>query len=35
VRFGGRRLGQDTDAVLARLGFDTEEIAALRKAGVV
>jgi crotonobetainyl-CoA:carnitine CoA-transferase CaiB-like acyl-CoA transferase len=35
VRFGGRRLGQDTDAVLARLGFGTEEIAALRKAGVV
>ena len=37
VRFGGRRLGQDTDAVLARAARATppEEIAALRKAGVV
>jgi crotonobetainyl-CoA:carnitine CoA-transferase CaiB-like acyl-CoA transferase len=36
VRFGGRRLGQDTDAVLAqRLGYSAEEIAALRKRGVV
>jgi crotonobetainyl-CoA:carnitine CoA-transferase CaiB-like acyl-CoA transferase len=36
VRFGGRRLGQDTDAVLAeRLGYSAEEIAQLRKAGVV
>jgi crotonobetainyl-CoA:carnitine CoA-transferase CaiB-like acyl-CoA transferase len=35
VRFGGRRLGQDTEAVLARLGFGTVEIAALRTAGVV
>ena len=36
IRFGGRRLGQDTDAVLGeRLGHTAEEIAALRKAGVV
>jgi len=36
VRFGGRRLGQDTDAVLGeRLGYSPEEIAELRKAGVV
>ncbi len=36
VRFGGRRLGQDTDAVLAeRLGYSADEIAALRAAGVV
>jgi crotonobetainyl-CoA:carnitine CoA-transferase CaiB-like acyl-CoA transferase len=36
IRFGGRRLGQDTDAVLGgRLGYSTEEIAELRKGGVV
>jgi crotonobetainyl-CoA:carnitine CoA-transferase CaiB-like acyl-CoA transferase len=36
VRFGGRRLGQDTEQVLAdRLGFTAEEIARLREAGVV
>ena len=35
VRFAGRRLGQDTDAVLARLGRSPEEIAALRQEGVV
>ena len=36
IRFAGRRLGQDTDAVLAeRLGYTEPEIAALRKAGVV
>jgi crotonobetainyl-CoA:carnitine CoA-transferase CaiB-like acyl-CoA transferase len=36
VRFGGRRLGQDTDAVLGeRLGYSPEEIAELRKEGVV
>ena len=36
VRFGGRRLGQDTDEVLAgRLGYTAEQIAALREAGVV
>jgi crotonobetainyl-CoA:carnitine CoA-transferase CaiB-like acyl-CoA transferase len=36
IRFAGRRLGQDTDAVLAgRLGYSASEIAALRKAGVV
>jgi crotonobetainyl-CoA:carnitine CoA-transferase CaiB-like acyl-CoA transferase len=36
VRFGGRRLGQDTDQVLTeRLGFTAEEIARLREAGVV
>jgi crotonobetainyl-CoA:carnitine CoA-transferase CaiB-like acyl-CoA transferase len=36
IRFGGRRLGQDTDTVLAeRLGYSAPEIAALRNAGVV
>ncbi len=36
IRFAGRRLGQDTDAVLAdRLGYSAEEIAALREGGVV
>ena len=36
IRFGGRRLGQDTDAVLGeRLGYTAEEIAQLRKGGVV
>jgi crotonobetainyl-CoA:carnitine CoA-transferase CaiB-like acyl-CoA transferase len=36
IRFTGRRLGQDTDAVLAeRLGHTPEEIAALHKKGVV
>ena len=28
-------LGQDTDAVLAELGYDAAEIAALRERGVV
>ena len=36
IRFAGRRLGQDTDAVLAeRLGYTPEQVAALRKDGVV
>jgi crotonobetainyl-CoA:carnitine CoA-transferase CaiB-like acyl-CoA transferase len=36
IRFAGRRLGQDTDRVLAdRLGYTAEEIARLLKAGVV
>ena len=36
IRFTGRRLGQDTDAVLAeRLGHTPEEIAALHEKGVV
>ena len=36
IRFAGRRLGQDTDAVLAeRLGYTPEQIAALQKEGVV
>jgi crotonobetainyl-CoA:carnitine CoA-transferase CaiB-like acyl-CoA transferase len=36
IRFGGRRLGQDTDVVLGeRLGYSTEAIAELRKGGVV
>jgi crotonobetainyl-CoA:carnitine CoA-transferase CaiB-like acyl-CoA transferase len=36
IRFAGRRLGQDTDAVLAeRLGYTAEQVAALRKDGVV
>jgi crotonobetainyl-CoA:carnitine CoA-transferase CaiB-like acyl-CoA transferase len=36
IRFAGRRLGQDTDAILSeRLGLSAEEIAKLREAGVV
>jgi crotonobetainyl-CoA:carnitine CoA-transferase CaiB-like acyl-CoA transferase len=36
IRFPGRRLGQDTDAVLTeRLGYTAEQVAALRKDGVV
>jgi crotonobetainyl-CoA:carnitine CoA-transferase CaiB-like acyl-CoA transferase len=36
IRFAGRRLGQDTDAVLTeRLGYTPEQVAALRKDGVV
>jgi crotonobetainyl-CoA:carnitine CoA-transferase CaiB-like acyl-CoA transferase len=36
IRFPGRRLGQDTDAVLTgRLGYTPEEVAALREDGVV
>jgi crotonobetainyl-CoA:carnitine CoA-transferase CaiB-like acyl-CoA transferase len=36
IRFAGRRLGQDTDAVLTeRLGYTPEQVAALRRDGVV
>ena len=36
IRFGGRRLGQDTDAVLTdRLGLTADEIAKLREDGVL
>jgi crotonobetainyl-CoA:carnitine CoA-transferase CaiB-like acyl-CoA transferase len=35
IRFPGRRLGQDTDTVLDRLGYTPEQVAALRKDGVV
>lgn len=36
IRFAGRRLGQDTDAVLTeRLGYTPEQVATLRKEGVV
>jgi crotonobetainyl-CoA:carnitine CoA-transferase CaiB-like acyl-CoA transferase len=36
IQFAGRRLGQDTDAVLTeRLGYTPEQVAALRKEGVV
>jgi crotonobetainyl-CoA:carnitine CoA-transferase CaiB-like acyl-CoA transferase len=36
IRFPGRRLGQDTEAVYAeRLGLDAEHVAALRERGVV
>lgn len=36
IRFAGRRLGQDTDAVLTeRLGYTPEQVAALRQDGVV
>lgn len=35
IRFTGRGLGQDTDSVLAELGYDEHQIATLRKNGVV
>jgi crotonobetainyl-CoA:carnitine CoA-transferase CaiB-like acyl-CoA transferase len=35
IRFTGRALGQDTDAVLSELGYDDEHIAALRDKEVV
>ena len=35
VRHAGRALGEDTDAVLAELGYSTEQIAELRDRGTV
>lgn len=35
IRFTGRALGADTDAVLAELGLDPETVAGLRRKGVV
>jgi len=35
VRWSGRRLGQDTEAVLGELGMPPERIAELRARGVV
>ena len=35
IRFTGRRLGQDTDAVLGELGYAADEIEALRTEGAV
>jgi crotonobetainyl-CoA:carnitine CoA-transferase CaiB-like acyl-CoA transferase len=35
IRFTGRRLGADTEAVLAELGYGPADIAALREQGVV
>ena len=35
IRFTGRRLGQDTDAVLGELGYGADEIDALRAEGAV
>jgi crotonobetainyl-CoA:carnitine CoA-transferase CaiB-like acyl-CoA transferase len=35
IRFTGRALGQDTDAVLDELGYDEESIARLRKNEVI
>jgi crotonobetainyl-CoA:carnitine CoA-transferase CaiB-like acyl-CoA transferase len=35
IRFTGRGLGQDTDTVLAELGYDDDQIAELRKNEVV
>lgn len=35
IRFTGRALGQDTDAVLDELGYDEQEIAQLRKNEVI
>ncbi len=35
VRWSGRRIGQDTDAILHELGFTAERVADLRASGVV
>lgn len=35
VRWSGRRLGQDTEAVLGELGIPPEQVAELRARGVV
>jgi crotonobetainyl-CoA:carnitine CoA-transferase CaiB-like acyl-CoA transferase len=35
VRWSGRRLGQDTDAILGELGLPGERVAELRTRGVV
>jgi crotonobetainyl-CoA:carnitine CoA-transferase CaiB-like acyl-CoA transferase len=35
IRFTGRRLGADTDAVLRELGYSGDDVASLRKQGVV
>lgn len=35
IRFTGRDLGADTDAVLAELGYATDRVAALKEQGVV
>ena len=35
VRWSGRRLGQDTEAILGELGIPPEQVAELRARGVV
>jgi crotonobetainyl-CoA:carnitine CoA-transferase CaiB-like acyl-CoA transferase len=35
IRFTGRRLGADTDAVLGELGYDAAQVARLREEGVI
>lgn len=35
VRWAGRRLGQDTEAVLGEIGIGPERVAGLRSLGVV
>jgi crotonobetainyl-CoA:carnitine CoA-transferase CaiB-like acyl-CoA transferase len=35
VRTGGPRLGEHTEAVLARLGYSAADIASLRERGVI
>ena len=35
VQHGGHDIGQDTDAVLAAMGFDEQEIAALKNSGAI
>ena len=35
IRWTGRAHGADTDAVLAELGYDADQVARLRAAGVV
>jgi crotonobetainyl-CoA:carnitine CoA-transferase CaiB-like acyl-CoA transferase len=35
VRWSGRRIGQDTDAILAEIGLSGDRVAELRATGVV
>ena len=35
IRWGGRRLGQDNDAVFAELGLSPDRVSELHDAGVI
>jgi crotonobetainyl-CoA:carnitine CoA-transferase CaiB-like acyl-CoA transferase len=35
VRWSGRRIGQDTEAILAEIGVSTDQVADLRAKGVI